>query len=1270
MPWLFKDDFYGKKLWEAAVAKAVVDIKKRNSRLGDSISETKIVLELFKEANIPDQTYWGWKRDDRNPRQKTIDKLIKYLKFRNYDAFKLSIDIAVKEKGINSEAQMEEIENDPFLKRIYEHFPIGETGMAPSFTINLLKSLYRVYTHDGTFNSIRLTADMHGKFGKLPMSEYFIQLSYLEDEEIKTKESIIENEVELNKTKLYRTTDSGKGLTKDYVMNYNIPSVHHLLIIGSPGVGKSTFSRWLCNAWTISPDKTKVIPIYISLKNLNFNLDKNSLLNYLAQNYLNGSHFSENEISEEVLLGQKIIVFILDGYDELADDNKEKLAQDISKLTSNLRFILTSRPYGMLKKTNLQFDQTIQLDGLDSGSIDAYLEKFLLVNKAIRSKQRLLDIIENNPTLTDFAHNPLMLSFIVFIFLKGKNGHTALDTIQTRYDLQKNVIDWMFEHNSDKMDITFSPQLEADIAAIAFGMELDKTPEKIGRVSANDTKSSIIQSAQIGIGQLSKYDANRYAFVFNSITFQEYFAAIATAKIITPAAFRYLLKDSYFWNLAAMLVGYLNSSEKKDVLDELITISQEALLQNDEKQDHSYYLSMLLISECNCDFINKSITENFLITICDTYIASQTNERLKHAIIECTQRVFRKLNDHHKTKFVELISRQLHDSWAAALKTKDFENTLSSHVPKLARHLDLISSKPFIISCIDLLIRILVEINNYSDKNNHFFSVPDELLDIILDYQVGYGDADICDRLKEVYELLPFNNIYDKAQVKCMYTNASEAFKSIGQLIAAINKKPAKLIQEKYIGEVAISIFIAGKKNNQLSEKESKYYSGTTLSSALAIILEYIIANNNEQNLIDKGELKISKNMFHYDVSEITRTVLRGVYTTEGNFNNIEQALLIAHACESAYFEFDIDHPGYIVKYFKEFIEHIVDDNLDEQISSLSNLLYSFPFLRNTITEYRNELSNLMQKYISKHKASFDIVGDAYYKTKNKKDDRKIRDAKIIVDQIKEFVSLLKGDNHKIYENDRRFLIEQLINQGLGELNYFKNDELPYLFSHHVNLYTNTHWEFIKSYLVDYDARSMKNALIIYNNPSIYLYGSNIEFLQTFLEFISPVLKQPERKKFVEENKREVMGIVAKTLLMIKQGKEMDSQTQKDVIYLTGEILANDLIKNTVKKTPELFESDDFVAYILQYYFTKDKFFDLKVDYQKAFKLRDDQICYLTEDIYGAFLQKGVLPAVDLAIIEIVIGKKFIKELNDYHEMMKVYNYPFQKDVFLKFTSA
>ncbi len=115
---------------------------------------------------------------------------------------------------------------------------------------------------------------------------------------------------------------------------------HNYLIVDSAGMGKSTFAKHL--ALEILNSTTK-IPMFLELRRI---ADSESLLGKLSAEI----DETKKDVDEKLLLmllDEGNFVIILDGYDELSDQSRERIGQQITELavrSDNNSLILTARP--------------------------------------------------------------------------------------------------------------------------------------------------------------------------------------------------------------------------------------------------------------------------------------------------------------------------------------------------------------------------------------------------------------------------------------------------------------------------------------------------------------------------------------------------------------------------------------------------------------------------------------------------------------------------------------------------------------------------------------------------------------------------------------------------------------------------------------------------------------------------------------------------------------------------------------------------------------
>lgn len=120
----------------------------------------------------------------------------------------------------------------------------------------------------------------------------------------------------------------------------DIPSKGNILIEGIAGQGKSIFLRYLSSVEAIKGD---VVPIFAELRRIKPKQDLSGFLIETLKSYKLDVNI--NSLNEMVDSGK--LVFLLDAFDEVPDQSKSRILNDIEQFVANhdnARLIITSRP--------------------------------------------------------------------------------------------------------------------------------------------------------------------------------------------------------------------------------------------------------------------------------------------------------------------------------------------------------------------------------------------------------------------------------------------------------------------------------------------------------------------------------------------------------------------------------------------------------------------------------------------------------------------------------------------------------------------------------------------------------------------------------------------------------------------------------------------------------------------------------------------------------------------------------------------------------------
>ncbi|WP_202895389.1 NACHT domain-containing protein [Iningainema tapete] len=174
-----------------------------------------------------------------------------------------------------------------------------------------------------------------------------------------------------------------------------------LMVLGKPGSGKTTFLQHIatqCNQGKLQPER---IPLFIKLNNFaedatetgNFNL-----LNYISQELAYG--ITSEQI--QTILAHGRVLFLLDGLDEIPEDNCAEIVKKIRKLSSEYyknQFIITCR----IGTQQYQFEgfTEIEIADFDSCQIEAFVHKWF-ADLLVLMKQHIDGIVAFDEQLQQF----------------------------------------------------------------------------------------------------------------------------------------------------------------------------------------------------------------------------------------------------------------------------------------------------------------------------------------------------------------------------------------------------------------------------------------------------------------------------------------------------------------------------------------------------------------------------------------------------------------------------------------------------------------------------------------------------------------------------------------------------------------------------------------------------------------------------------------------------------------------------------------------------
>ncbi|CAG8469412.1 4194_t:CDS:2, partial [Cetraspora pellucida] len=192
-----------------------------------------------------------------------------------------------------------------------------------------------------------------------------------------------------------------------------------LLILGSGGTGKSTFNRYLARLlWEkYKQDMTQPVPLFIALAPLERFINKNQ--DFIEAYLQEKGKLSTDQINE---LRKRKFVFILDGYDEIAERDRHCYDSNMFSNWINAKIIISCRPEYLNKgyeeifwpkKTGKRGFQELTLTPFSRTEIEQYINNYVHhfkeSNSSLWDADKYIQKINDIPQIKDLVCNPILL---------------------------------------------------------------------------------------------------------------------------------------------------------------------------------------------------------------------------------------------------------------------------------------------------------------------------------------------------------------------------------------------------------------------------------------------------------------------------------------------------------------------------------------------------------------------------------------------------------------------------------------------------------------------------------------------------------------------------------------------------------------------------------------------------------------------------------------------------------------------------------------------
>jgi len=204
-----------------------------------------------------------------------------------------------------------------------------------------------------------------------------------------------------------------------------------LMILGQPGSGKTTFLQHIAIECNQSSFQAKCVPIFIRLREFTENakdVGDFSLFNYISYEF-SCCHIAEPEQTITKLLHDGRALILLDGLDEVPEQDREELLKQIRKFVRDYfsnQLIITCRiAEGQSRFKNFT---NVEIADFTPEQIEKFAKKWFvsLAQKSNRDEEegfhkatKLMEKLDENERILELAVTPLLLTFICLVFQHG-----------------------------------------------------------------------------------------------------------------------------------------------------------------------------------------------------------------------------------------------------------------------------------------------------------------------------------------------------------------------------------------------------------------------------------------------------------------------------------------------------------------------------------------------------------------------------------------------------------------------------------------------------------------------------------------------------------------------------------------------------------------------------------------------------------------------------------------------------------------------------------
>ncbi|WP_035140316.1 NACHT domain-containing protein [Fischerella sp. PCC 9605] len=377
-----------------------------------------------------------------------------------------------------------------------------------------------------------------------------------------------------------------------------------LMILGKPGAGKTTFLKYLAIQCIGGKFYSHLVPIFITLKDFAEASNKPGLQEYIYQQLAGNGVETLNFASLRELINRGRMLILLDGLDEVGDEDSKRILKEIREFSDQFRdnhFVITCR-IAAREYTFENFTE-VEVADFDDEQIVSFATKWFK-DKAVKP-ETFIKRVEDNQRVKELATSPLLLTLLCLAFEESGDFPAnrselykeGLDALLKKWDAKRGIQrDQIYKKLSvqrkedllSKMALTtfeqgnyfFKQQIaEQYITEYIRNLPGASTDEEALQLDSERVLKSI--EAQHGL----LVERAKGIYSFSHLTFHEYFTAreYVVVKQSSEVALQNLVSHINDKRWREVLFLALGMSPSADNLLLLMKEKVDAILVDDEK---------------------------------------------------------------------------------------------------------------------------------------------------------------------------------------------------------------------------------------------------------------------------------------------------------------------------------------------------------------------------------------------------------------------------------------------------------------------------------------------------------------------------------------------------------------------------------------------------------------------------------------------------------------------------------------------------------------